>query len=116
MFGTWSGTLANLFGSTAGASLCFLIARHSGMRLHALLLRRARLARLESLLTARGARGVMYLRLTPFVPFSALNYGFGLTRITFVEFLWGTFVGLVPKVWLGTLLGALSSSAILRGT
>ena len=115
MFGTWSGTLANLCGSTAGAAVCFLIARHSGKRLHGLLLRRARFAQFESLLTAKGAKGVIYLRLTPFVPFSALNYGIGFTRITFVQFVWGTLLGLVPKIWLGTLLGALSSSALLRG-
>ena len=107
IFGAWAGTFVNLAGATLGASGCFLLSRRfGGKAAPEWAARNKRLLAVERTLSARGARGVMVLRLTPMVPFSALNYGFGLTRVRFADFVAGTFIGLLPKVWLGTLIGA----------
>lgn len=116
LFGTWQGTLLNLCGATMGAAGCFLIARRFGLRL----LPRSvgdstRFLFLTRAVGSKGVRGVLYLRLTPLVPFSALNYGFGLTQVTLLQFVSGTFLGLLPKVLIGTALGAAGATAWRSG-
>ncbi|MGA8211535.1 MAG: TVP38/TMEM64 family protein [Nocardioidaceae bacterium] len=56
----------------------------------------ARVARLDALLARRGLVAVLGARLVPVVPFTALNYGAGLTSVRGRDYLLGTALGIVP--------------------
>ena len=80
-----------LFGTAAGALLAIVVAAGSagiqnaigrrwvGERAEHLLGKRGR--QLDELLDRRGFEAVFYARLTPFTPFTALNYASGVTRL-----------------------------------
>ncbi len=54
------------------------------------------LVRLDALVTRRGVLAVLIARLVPVVPFTAVNYGSGLTAVGFRAYLLATGVGIVP--------------------
>jgi uncharacterized membrane protein YdjX (TVP38/TMEM64 family) len=104
LFGPWWGGAWNLVGATLGATLAFLFARFVARDWIA-----ARIGgRLNSILEgvdAEGWRFVALTRLVPVVPFNALNYALGLTRIPLSQYLLATLVCMLPGAaafaWLG---------------
>lgn len=95
LFGFWRGVLLVSFASTAGATLAFLLSRY--------LLRdfvQARFAdRLGRVRAAFEREGVFYLlcmRLSPVVPFFAINVAMGLTSIRARTFWWVSQLGMLP--------------------
>jgi uncharacterized membrane protein YdjX (TVP38/TMEM64 family) len=61
--------------------------------------------------TAReGWKIVGLCRLSPIFPFALLNYGFGLTRVPLLHYVFATWIGMMPwlvvYVYVGSLLGA----------
>jgi uncharacterized membrane protein YdjX (TVP38/TMEM64 family) len=71
----------------------------------------------------RGLKIVMLLRLSPVFPFNVLNYALGLTGVRLRDYVFGSFVGMLPAtflyVYLGSLLGdvtGLSADASPAGT
>ncbi len=111
LFGVWAGTLVNLVGATLGAGGCFLLSRRFGGRVLPSYARQ-RILQMETRLRVRDFRAVVILRLTPFVPYSGINYGLGLTAVPLGDFIAGTFFGLLPKVLLGTILGAAGGALV----
>jgi len=95
LFGALWGTALALVGATAGALVCFVLARHLlgdtvarwfGTRLHTL----------DAWLERHGWLAVLYLRLLPVLPFVLVNYGCGLTSLRMGHFAVGTAVGSLP--------------------
>ena len=104
---------AAVIGTTVGAVLAFLLARHA--------LRGAFLRRVEAqpkwqatlaAIDAEGWRLVALTRLASPLPGGAINYLFGLTRIGLAPYAAGTAVGLLPPVALFVALGALGRMAL----
>ena len=95
LFGPWLGTLFGLLGATAGAAIAFLAARHLFGEWIA---RRApaRARRVVEGVEAEGWRFVAMTRLIPFIPFNALNYALGLTRIGIVPYVVASFLFMAP--------------------
>lgn len=116
LFGPWIGTLLTVLGATAGASAAFAIARRLG-RDPLGAVSGQRVARLNSWLAERGFRAVLYARLVPIVPFSALNYAAGLTDLRPRDYVAATAIGIVPGAFayaaLGGSLGDPRSTAFL---
>lgn len=113
VFGLGPGTVLNLLGATLGAALAFLIARY----LAADPVRRrvgGRLLRLIEGVEQEGWRFVVFTRLVPLFPFVLLNYGFGLTRIPFGQYLLATLIAMLPGALAFTWLGH-AGGAALRG-
>lgn len=52
--------------------------------------------RLDALVLRHGPATVLVARLIPVVPFTAVNYGSGLTAVGFRAYVLGTAVGIVP--------------------
>jgi uncharacterized membrane protein YdjX (TVP38/TMEM64 family) len=104
LFGPLWGTLWNLSGATLGATLAFMIARYVGADWVA---RRAgeRLARLIRGVEEEGWRFVAFVRLVPLFPFNLVNYAFGLTRVSLVEYVIASFVCMAPGAVAYTYLG-----------
>jgi uncharacterized membrane protein YdjX (TVP38/TMEM64 family) len=61
---------------------------------------------------------VLLLRLSPLIPYNALNYALSLTGVGLRDFVLGSWIGMLPGtllyVWLGA--GARSLAAVVSGT
>jgi|CXWL01.1.fsa_nt_gi uncharacterized membrane protein YdjX (TVP38/TMEM64 family) len=102
LFGVVGGTTVAFVGATLGASFAFLIARYVVRRRVEQWVRASpKLASLDDAVAAEGRKIVFLVRLTPLIPFNALNYTLGVTQVRFVDYLVGS-IGMVP----GTLLYA----------
>ena len=117
VFGVVKGTICVVVGTTLGAMLAFLIARHLfGDRATQFVLHHARLRLVSEALVTHGWKIVLLTRLVPFFPFKLSNYFFGLTRFGLKGFVAGTFIGIIPlslhNVWLGSLAADISLEAI----
>jgi len=104
VFGTAVGTAVSLAGVTLAAVAQMAIARYlAGPAVGRLL--PARVARFEAFLERRGLVAALYSRIIPALPWGAVNYGAGLTRVRFRELALGTLIGAPPKVFAYVALG-----------
>jgi uncharacterized membrane protein YdjX (TVP38/TMEM64 family) len=113
VFGVLEGTIYVVLGTTLGAMLAFLIARHLfGARASRFVLDHARLRLVSEELTPHSWKIVLLTRLVPFFPFKLSNYFFGLTQFPLRGFAAGTFVGIIPlslhNVWLGSIAAGIT--------
>jgi uncharacterized membrane protein YdjX (TVP38/TMEM64 family) len=109
------GTVSVFFGASGGAIVAFLLGRY--------LLRDSVgrfskkytvLEALDNALAERGLRVMILLRLSPIIPFTAINYVAGVTAITFWSYTLALFAiipGTVLYVFLGASAGSLAESA-----
>jgi len=69
-------------------------------------------------LEREGLKVVLLLRLSPLIPYNALNYALSLTGVGLRDFVLGSWIGMLPGtllyVWLGA--GARSLAAVVSGT
>ncbi len=106
IFGLVLGTIVVSLGSTIGAALAFLIARHLARDAVARQVRRY--PRFEAIDRAVGSGGwkiVAMLRLSPAVPFNLQNYLYGLTRIGFWPCVLTSWVAMLPGTVMYVYLG-----------
>jgi uncharacterized membrane protein YdjX (TVP38/TMEM64 family) len=116
VFGVVEGTVYVVIGTTLGAMLSFLVARHLlGERASRFVLRHAKLQLVTEELTSRGWKIVLLTRLVPFFPFKLSNYFFGMTRFTLRDFAAGTFVGIIPFSLHNAYLGSIAADISLAG-
>jgi len=116
VFGVVEGTVCVVVGTTLGATLAFLIARHLfGDRASQFVVRHARIRLVSEELTPHGWKIVMLSRLVPFFPFKLSNYFFGLTQFSLRGFTGGTFVGIIPLSLHNVYLGSIAADISLEG-
>jgi uncharacterized membrane protein YdjX (TVP38/TMEM64 family) len=98
VFGLWAGIALTTIGAMAGSIAGFALVRYLHRGIFALDGERglAWLALLKKRLDDGGWRGVALIRLVPILPHTPVNYAFGLTRVSMVDYLWGTLLGLLP--------------------
>jgi uncharacterized membrane protein YdjX (TVP38/TMEM64 family) len=104
-FGTVLGTALVVLGASLGAAGTYGIARrvgYEGMRR----LAGGRLVVVEGWLAGRGFPAVLYARLVPIVPFSAVNYAGGVIGVRFRDFIAATLIGIIPGTFVPAALGA----------
>jgi len=111
LFGPWWGALYNLTGATLGATISFLISRYisSGWA------RRKtgpRLTRIINGIEEEGWRFVAFLRLVPVFPFNITNYALGLTRIPLFQYVFVSFLCMIPGAFAYTYLGAVAQGVL----
>ena len=105
VFGLGPGGLLVWGAALCGAATAFWLGRALG-RDGVERLARGHLARVDVLVDRYGGWAVLGLRLVPVVPFTALNYGSGLTSLSFRTYLLATAVGIVPGTVAYVALGA----------
>ena len=93
LFGTFYGFLYNITGAMLGASAAFFVGRYLGRDFAASLIG-DRLTKYDRKIAANGFAVTLYLRLL-FFPFTPMNFGMSLTRISFAHYFWGTFFGIL---------------------
>jgi len=111
MFGSFLGVLLVSLGSTAGAGLAFLLARHWARdavaeRLH----RNPKFHKLDQMTAEHGSIIVAITRLVPLFPFNLLNYGFGLTSVPFRIYLFWSWLCMLP----GTVLYVVGADTLAQ--
>lgn len=112
VFGPYLGFVYVWLGAMLGASGAFLIGRYLGRDFAASLIG-PRLHKYDEAIGRNGFATVLYLRLIYF-PFTPMNFGMGLTKVRFRDYLSGTalgimvgtfiftfFVGTIKDVWAG---------------
>ena len=109
------GASGLLFGIPAGTALSILAVagcagvqnavgrRFGGARAEQLLGRRGKL--IDDLLDRRGFAAVVYVRLTPFAPFTLLNFATGVTRLRPLTIAAGTALAMSPRIYGYTAIG-----------
>lgn len=113
IFGVVRGTAYVLAGATLGSAAAFLVARYA-LRpvVERRLARNKRFQRIDRIVEKEGGKMVLLMRLSPLLPFNALNYALGVSRIRFVPYLLGS-AGMIPGtllyVYYGKLAGDLTS-------
>lgn len=108
VFGWWLGALLSWVAALLGAALAFWLGRAWG-RDAVDRLTRGRVERADQLLSQHGFAAVLAVRLTPVLPFTAINYAAGLTGVRWSHYALGSVLGMVPGSLAYAALGASGS-------
>jgi uncharacterized membrane protein YdjX (TVP38/TMEM64 family) len=100
IFGPYWGFLWVWIGAMIGAAGGFIIGRTLGREFAASLIG-DRLKKYDDAIARNGFATVLYLRLVYF-PFTAMNFGMGLTRVRFPDYLAGTGLGIIVGTFIFT--------------
>lgn len=115
IFGLARGTALAFGGAVLGATAAFLVSRYLA---RPMVERRfqadPRVRSIDRAVEERGLRLVFLLRLSPVLPFNALNYVLGITRVRLRDYVLGS-LGMLPAtllyVWTGKLAGDVAAAA-----
>jgi uncharacterized membrane protein YdjX (TVP38/TMEM64 family) len=104
LLGTWAGMPVGLLGVTLGGAAAMLITRGiGGPAAHDALGRRV--ASMAAWLENRPFRGLLLARLVPGVPYNAVSYAAGLTRIPLATAAVASLIGFAPRAFAYAALG-----------
>lgn len=112
LFGSVVGTVLVSAGSTVGAALAFLVARYFAREAtEKWLYQNEKFQRLDRLTEEHGSIIVALTRLVPIFPFNLLNYGFGLTKVSFKTYVLWSWICMLPA----TILYVVGADALTVG-
>ena len=100
IFGAYMGFLYVWVGAMLGASAAFWIGRTLGREFAASLIG-DKLKKYDDAIERNGFATVLYLRLIYF-PFTPMNFGMGLTRVRFRDYVFGTGLGIIVGTFIFT--------------
>ena len=100
IFGPYWGFLWVWFGAMLGAAAAFIIGRTLGREFAASLIG-DRLGKYDDAIERNGFATVLYLRLVYF-PFTPMNFGMGLTKVRFWDYIAGTGLGIIVGTFIFT--------------
>jgi uncharacterized membrane protein YdjX (TVP38/TMEM64 family) len=116
LFGIAGGMVVVWTAVTASAAIGFLIARYLARdTVERLARRNARFGAIDAAIGKNGWKTVGLLRLCQILPFSLLNYLFGLTSVDFIPYIAATAVGMLPGSFFYVYLGAAGKSLGEKG-
>lgn len=103
VFGPWLGGIFVLIGACLGGVVSYALGSYLG---HEALCRFAgkRVNALSIRLQSRGVLAVVLLRMVPIAPFAIVNMIAGATHLRLLDFIVGTFIGMIPGVAIITIL------------
>ncbi len=115
IFGLLRGSIYVFVAATLGASLSFLIARYAARPLvWRKLAGDDRFEKIDRAVGKEGGKMVFLMRLSPILPYNALNYALGLTKVGFIPFLLGS-IGMIPGTILYTYYGKVAGDLTALG-
>jgi uncharacterized membrane protein YdjX (TVP38/TMEM64 family) len=100
IFGPYQGFVYVLAGAILGATVTFFIGRYLGRDFAASVIG-DRLKKYDEAIERNGFATVLYLRLIYF-PFTAMDFGMGLTKVRFWDYFWGTLLGIIVGTFVFT--------------
>jgi len=109
LFGLGTGTVVVSLASTMTAALAFPLARTLlRSRVESFAKERSSFRAIDDAIAEGGWKIVGLLRLSPVLPFSALNYLIGLTRVSYVPAVLVSWIAMLPGTLLYVYFGAIS--------
>ena len=111
-WGVLVGSLSVFFGASAGAVLAFLVGRYLLSDFAAKLRKKwAIIEAIDMAIQNEGLKTMVMLRLSPFIPFNALNYVMSGTSISLKDYTIGL-LGMIPATVVYVYLGASAHQAV----
>ncbi len=114
LFGPFWGTFYNQLFATTGAALTFIISRflsEQWLEKHL----SVKMKKIKRGVEDEGWRFVLLVRLFPGIPFSALNYALGMTRVRLLHFVVITFICIFPRVVAYSYVGHIGRKSLSGG-
>jgi len=97
LYGVFWGALSFSLAAILGASATFLIARYLARDwVKQKMESRPKFEAVDRAMQAEGAKIVFLMRICPIFPYAVLNYGLGVTRISFWKYVKGSWLGMLP--------------------
>jgi uncharacterized membrane protein YdjX (TVP38/TMEM64 family) len=107
LLGAGWGLAAVSIGSTLGATAAFLVGRRLGRDwVRERIGGHDRLSGVDGAIAREGFKVVLLLRLSPLIPYNALNYALSLTGVGLRDYVIGSWLGMLPGTVLYVALGA----------
>jgi uncharacterized membrane protein YdjX (TVP38/TMEM64 family) len=107
LLGPGWGLLVISIGSTLGATAAFLVGRKLGRDwVRDRIGGHERLRGVDGAIEREGLKVVLLLRLSPLIPYNALNYALSLTGVSLRDYVIGSWLGMLPGTVLYVALGA----------
>lgn len=101
-------------GSCLGATAAFYIARKGGREVALKFVSIEEIAFVDDLVERHGVMVILMGRLLPFIPFDAISYGAGLTKIEYRKFIVPTIIGVIPRAFFYGSVGILFQDQLER--
>jgi uncharacterized membrane protein YdjX (TVP38/TMEM64 family) len=116
IFGVLRGSIYVSIAATLGATAAFLVGRYFARDWVAAKLEgNSKFKAIDHAVGREGWKIVLLTRLSPVFPFNLLNYAYGLTRVTLRDYVFASWVGMIPGtilfVYIGSLSGDLARAA-----
>jgi len=103
-------------GSTLGATLTFIIGRYVARDYIAKkIATNQKFKAMDDAVAQQGWKIVLLTRLTPLMPFSMQNYGYGLTKVPLLQYMLASWIGMMPGTVLYVYIGTVSGQAAEGG-
>jgi len=116
LFGLIEGTISVSIADTLGAAACFFLGRTVGRkRIKKWMAKRPQFIQLDKAVARKGWKIVFLSRISPLLPSNILNYGFSLTKVNFWQYLFFTWLGMLPIIALYVYLGAFGGGLLSGG-
>jgi uncharacterized membrane protein YdjX (TVP38/TMEM64 family) len=112
IFGLVEGSIYVSLGATLGATAAFLSGRHFARDwVTARIGAHPTFAALDQAVATEGWKIVLLTRLCAIFPFFLLNYGYGLTRVSWRQYVVATWIGIIPGSTVLVYLGSLAQTS-----
>lgn len=113
LYGMAGGFAVGLAASTAGACLAFLISRYVCREwIQHKISQEGKFQAFSEKVKENDWKITLLSRFNLFLPYTGMNYAFGLTEISFFRYASASFVGLIPSTLLYVYLGTISGSIV----
>ena len=107
VFGQGMGFVLTWIGAMVAAIIAFGLARWLGRPIVNRVLPKTALEKFEQQVNRRGAVFLLLVRMIPFVPYTVVNYGSGLSPVKFSTYFWTSAVGMTLPIFAFVSVGAL---------
>lgn len=112
LFGVVKGSILVSIASTSAAAVSFLIGRYLARdRVAKLIESQPKFAAVDKAVAQEGWKIVGLVRLSPVFPFVFLNYAFGITQVSFRDYVLASWIGMMPGTVMYVYFGSLAQLA-----
>lgn len=117
LFGLVKGVVIASVADVLSIAICFAIGQSMGRRwITRFVGENSRFHKLDKAFAKKGWKIVLLTRLSPVLPSSLLNYGFSITRINFWEYLFFSWLGMLPVIFTYVYVGKFGASILSAGS
>jgi uncharacterized membrane protein YdjX (TVP38/TMEM64 family) len=107
LFGPLLGTMLSWISVMVGGSICFFLAKRFGESFVRRVVKEKseKLNHYNTVIENDGFELILLFRIIPFFPIAGFNYMFGLTKMKFKTYFWGSALGTIPGIFILTYFG-----------